>query len=172
MKKANLTLQKNNTMVDILEVNFAKPVNSVEILDDCGGGVESSASSGTGVTAGTEQTNLAEDLNAQKRLYSEVCQTLHDLATKLNQFYDEISTGHKDEIAKLSVEIARKILMQKVEDGEYEILVKGAGFEDKASVSIEKSFLTFLETDKPALQPLASNRFEMFSCGDRTVLKR
>ena len=28
---------------------------------------------------------------------------------------------HKDEIAKLSVEIARKVLMQKVENGDYEI---------------------------------------------------
>jgi len=27
----------------------------------------------------------------------------------------------------------------------------------------------FLETDKPALKPLASNRFEMFACGERTV---
>ena len=40
-----------------------------------------------------------------------------------------------------------------VEDGEYEILVKSAGFEDKASVSIEKSFLTFLETDKHIYKP-------------------
>ncbi len=40
-----------------------------------------------------------------------------------------------------------------VEDGEYEIRVKGAGFDDKASVSIERSFLTFLETDKPIYKP-------------------
>ncbi|MCX6003811.1 MAG: MG2 domain-containing protein [Chloroflexi bacterium] len=40
-----------------------------------------------------------------------------------------------------------------VEEGKYEIQVKGTGFEDKASVSIEKSFLVFVETDKPIYKP-------------------
>ena len=64
---------------------------------------------------------MIEDLKAQKNLYSEVCRTLQDLTAKLNQFYDEIFASHKEEIARLSVEIARKILMRKAEDGDYEI---------------------------------------------------
>jgi len=40
-----------------------------------------------------------------------------------------------------------------VEEGEYEIRVKGEGFEDKAKVRIEKNFLVFLETDKPIYKP-------------------
>lgn len=40
-----------------------------------------------------------------------------------------------------------------VEAGGYEILVKGNGFEDKAPVRVEKSFLVFLETDKPIYKP-------------------
>ena len=60
-------------------------------------------------------------MKAQKNLYSEVCQTLRGLVSKVNQFYDEIVAGQKDEIAKLSVEIARKVLMQKVQEGDYEI---------------------------------------------------
>ncbi|MFC2026900.1 alpha-2-macroglobulin family protein [Chloroflexota bacterium] len=40
-----------------------------------------------------------------------------------------------------------------IDDGEYEITIKGAGFEDKATVKVEKSFLTFLETDKPIYKP-------------------
>ncbi|MCJ7764300.1 MAG: MG2 domain-containing protein, partial [Dehalococcoidales bacterium] len=40
-----------------------------------------------------------------------------------------------------------------IEDGDYEIVIKGAGFEDKATVKVEKSFLTFLETDKPIYKP-------------------
>ena len=39
----------------------------------------------------------------------------------LNQFCDKMYAGHREEIARLSVEIARKILMQKVENGDYEI---------------------------------------------------
>ena len=40
-----------------------------------------------------------------------------------------------------------------VEEGEYEIRVKGEGFEDKAKIRIEKNFLIFLETDKPIYKP-------------------
>jgi CD109 antigen len=40
-----------------------------------------------------------------------------------------------------------------IDDGQYEIQVKGAGFQDKASVSVEKSFLVFVETDKPIYKP-------------------
>jgi CD109 antigen len=40
-----------------------------------------------------------------------------------------------------------------VEAGEYQIRVKTAGFEDTATVKVEKSFLTFLETDKPIYKP-------------------
>ncbi|MEE9583321.1 MAG: MG2 domain-containing protein, partial [Dehalococcoidales bacterium] len=40
-----------------------------------------------------------------------------------------------------------------IEEGDYEIRVKGNGFEDKAPVRVEKSFLIFLETDKPIYKP-------------------
>jgi len=40
-----------------------------------------------------------------------------------------------------------------IEAGDYEILVKGKGFEDKAPVKVESSFLVFLETDKPIYKP-------------------
>jgi CD109 antigen len=41
----------------------------------------------------------------------------------------------------------------KVADGKYEIQVKGGAFSDTASISVEKSFLVFLETDKPIYKP-------------------
>ena len=40
-----------------------------------------------------------------------------------------------------------------IADGDYQIKVKGDAFEDSAQVKIEKSFLTFLETDKPIYKP-------------------
>ena len=40
-----------------------------------------------------------------------------------------------------------------LEEGQYEIKVKGEGFEDKAVVSIENTRLVFLETDKPIYKP-------------------
>ena len=42
---------------------------------------------------------------------------------------------------------------QTAEEGNYEIQVKGTGFTDKASVSVAKSYLVFVETDKPIYKP-------------------
>ena len=40
-----------------------------------------------------------------------------------------------------------------VEEGEYEIWIKGDGFEDRARVRVENSFIIFVETDKPIYKP-------------------
>ncbi len=40
-----------------------------------------------------------------------------------------------------------------IEEGEYQVRVKGAGFEDEASVLVDASFIVFLETDKPIYKP-------------------
>ena len=40
-----------------------------------------------------------------------------------------------------------------IEEGDYEILVKGNGFEDKAPVRVEKSRLIFVDSDKPIYKP-------------------
>jgi CD109 antigen len=42
---------------------------------------------------------------------------------------------------------------QDVEEGNYEVEVKGDGFSDKATVSVERSYLVFVETDKPIYKP-------------------
>lgn len=108
-------------MPGTVTVNLAKPITSVRVLDDYHGNVESSVTGAMNPATDTERARLAEDLRTQKNSYSEACLTLQGVASKLNQFYDEIFAGRKEEIAGLSLEIARKILMQKVEDGDYEI---------------------------------------------------
>jgi len=40
-----------------------------------------------------------------------------------------------------------------VADGKYEIEVKGGAFSDKAEINVEKSYLVFVETDKPIYKP-------------------
>jgi CD109 antigen len=40
-----------------------------------------------------------------------------------------------------------------IEEGEYQVRVAGAGFEDEASVLVDTSFVVFLETDKPIYKP-------------------
>jgi CD109 antigen len=62
-----------------------------------------------------------------------------------------------DQVLQVSKQISGKgtidFKVPLVAEGAYEIRVKGSGFEDKAQVTIEKSSLIFLETDKPIYKP-------------------
>ncbi len=104
-------------MSGMLTINLSNPVASVGILDNYPGplGVEQAdAQDAAGQV-------LTEELEVQKAAFSQACQTLNGVIDKLNKFYDSAFVGHSEEIARLSVEIARKILMHKVENGDYEI---------------------------------------------------
>ncbi len=105
-------------MSDFITVRLSQPIASVHVLDDY------SASAGdqqTDVRLDLPQT-LSSDLEAQKVAFSQACQALKSAAAKLDEFYDNVFKEHREEIAKLSVEIARRILVQKVENGDYEIV--------------------------------------------------
>ena len=109
-------------MSQILTINLNKPISSAMFLDghtdDKAG--QSSNPGRENSEANTEQT-LQKELDAQKSVFLQTCETLNEAISKVNQFYDRIFAEHREEIARLSVEIARKILMQKVENGDYEI---------------------------------------------------
>jgi flagellar biosynthesis/type III secretory pathway protein FliH len=98
-------------------VKLSKPIKSAEILD--GDNQMPSDKASEDRTAASQ--NLIQNLETQKTTFSQACLALNDVVARLNQFCDKIFAEHREEIAKLSVEIARKILVQKVEDGDYEI---------------------------------------------------
>jgi CD109 antigen len=50
-----------------------------------------------------------------------------------------------------------------VDEGKYEIRVKGTGFTDKALVNIEKNYLVFVETDKPIYKPGQTIQMRVFA---------
>jgi flagellar biosynthesis/type III secretory pathway protein FliH len=68
-----------------------------------------------------QKTLTQEVSDTQKNEFSQAFQAISDAATKLNHFYETVFAEQKEEITKLSMEIARKVLMQKVEDGDYKI---------------------------------------------------
>jgi len=105
-----------------LTAHLAKPIGSAEILDNYadGTGAESSSRGGTDSSANSEQIPT-QDLDARKAAFSQTNRALKGVVAKLNEFYDKVFAEHKEEIAKLAVEIARKVLVQKVENGDYEI---------------------------------------------------
>jgi len=105
-----------------LTVHFEKPIASAKILDNCAGGHggKFSCNGGADLATNIEQVP-GQDSEAQKTAFLQAYQALNVVVAKLNEFYDKVFVEHKDEIANLSVEIARKVLMQKVENGDYEI---------------------------------------------------
>ena len=101
-------------MTQTLTVHLEKPIGSAKIMDD-------SAGRGRVDSAANAERIPTQDSEAQKIAFSQAYQALNAVVAKLNECYDKVFAEHKEEIAKLSVEIARKILMQKVDDGDYEI---------------------------------------------------
>ncbi len=108
-------------MSQIVTIRLERPITSVKILEDRDVETELSDRNEVKSEADAEQTKLMQDLEARKAEVSQDCQALKALIAKLNQFYDKVLAGHKEEIARLSVEIARKVLVQKVQKGDYEI---------------------------------------------------
>ncbi len=118
-----------------LKINLSKPVTSVKILEN--NKVPSDQDSLPGRTGAepnshehTDSARLSspksgqiseKELESQKSDFLQACQTLNNVTDKLNQFCTQLFSEHKKEVAGLSVEIARKILVQKVENGDYKI---------------------------------------------------
>ena len=126
---------KSDTMSGMLTINLSRPIASAAILPDYR---EPAVAEQVGTQESVEQVSRRE-LDAQKAVFVRACQTLNGVVEKLNEFCEKMFAGHREEIAHLSVEIARKILVQKVENGDYEIesIVKEAldnapGHEDLA----------------------------------------
>ena|GEM_PF-272371 len=121
-------------MPDMLRINIAEPFASVKILDGCGGSaspdmledwtaaadVERSRGDATSPSAGAANAAM-RDIEARKAELSRTLEVLGNLINRLNEFYNTVFSRHREEIAKLSVEIARKILVQTVEKKDYRI---------------------------------------------------
>ncbi len=107
-------------MPGTVTIKLSKPINEVKILDNSCIDVKSIEGRTTNLPT-NDEISSNQDLEIQKATYMQACQTLKGLSAKLSEFYDNIFAEHKEEIAKLSVEIARKILLQKVQNGDYEI---------------------------------------------------
>ena len=109
-------------MPGTLTVHLERPIASAKVHANCPDGIRAESSGRGTVDSGqsVEQISI-QDVEAQKAAFSQACQAVNSVAAKLNEFYDKVFVEHREEIARLSVEIARKILVQKVEDGDYEI---------------------------------------------------
>jgi len=92
-------------------VHLAMPIRAVSIVTDASGRSAAAA----------RPAEAPAETELQQQLYQEACRTLETVSARLNELYRELFSSHHEAIARLSVEIARKVLMRTVRDGDYEM---------------------------------------------------
>jgi len=105
-----------------LSINFSDKIESVTILDTCPASIGSESQlNGTGndISGQSQANGISSD--AQTAALIQTSRALSCAAEKLQKLYEQVVAQHREEIARLSIEIARKILMHKVETKDYEI---------------------------------------------------
>lgn len=89
--------------VQMITIEMANPLSGVSVLNNY------------------QPEAGAEELMSQQTVLNEICLSLQGLMSKLEDFYNRSLSEHKEKIARLSVEIARKILVQEIKDDDYKI---------------------------------------------------
>jgi flagellar biosynthesis/type III secretory pathway protein FliH len=100
-------------MAGHIAINLPNTIESITILDDCHAPVRADTKSGQ------RGNDLNSQIEQKELLYA--CTALNTAAEKIHELYEKIIIQKKEEIAKLSIEIARKILKYKIETNDYEI---------------------------------------------------
>jgi flagellar biosynthesis/type III secretory pathway protein FliH len=111
MKRVHSGFCHGSTMSQTVVIHVEKPITSVNLLDEDGGGAATPPA----------EVRAAGMLKLQKENLTQVCRALQDAVDRINEFEKNLFERNKEQIAKLSVEIARKILVQKIQEGDYEI---------------------------------------------------
>jgi flagellar biosynthesis/type III secretory pathway protein FliH len=100
-------------------VHLARPIATVAVL---GESAEAHVAARTETSATTARQRQALDqLQQQQAELVALCQTVGQMAAQLRRLEEETLTHNRSEIAKLAVEIARKITMCNLEGGNYDI---------------------------------------------------
>lgn len=114
-------------MPKTLTIQLAQPITRVRLFRadshplDAPAGEEPAASERLDSVIQAERARMADELKRQKGQFTELCETAGNIAKSLDGLYRETLANNRTEIARLAVEIARKILVQKVSQGDYDI---------------------------------------------------
>lgn len=98
-------------MAETLTIALDRPIGSAGLAEAAG-----PASAKVSVEA--RQT---EPVEQQKKRIVQLCRALEEAVSKANELSERIFKSHAEQIAKLSVEIARKVLAQRVQEKDYRI---------------------------------------------------
>jgi flagellar biosynthesis/type III secretory pathway protein FliH len=106
-------------MPDMPTVKLPRPIGSINMVESRSAVMD--PLSLEPVSGGNIETAMQTNLETQKLQYDKALEMLEAAAKKLQFVYERLIVEHRQAIAKLSIEIARKILSQKVKDGDYQI---------------------------------------------------
>ncbi len=106
---------KNNSTLCTVALSAPAAIGSVTIAEP------GNMSLGDTAQQTQMQMKMLADLETQKQTLQQTCQVMEAAASQLSQTCQDLFDDHKDQIAKLAVEIARTVLMQKVFEGAYDI---------------------------------------------------
>jgi len=84
-------------------------------------GFEAADKTSSEPTAAAPKDSQADQVKAQQQTMNSVIEALHAAARELKHVQENIIKEHKEQIARLAVEIARKVLMQEIKEGDYKI---------------------------------------------------
>jgi flagellar biosynthesis/type III secretory pathway protein FliH len=95
-------------MPEAITIELERPIASVGLADGSGG-------------HSSQAPDQANGLKLEQENVTAVCQALQKAVDRVNELHEKLISSHEEQIAKLSVEIAAKILAQKIEQGDYQI---------------------------------------------------
>lgn len=112
-----------------LTVNLARPIAALRIVEaaDVNGAARNDENPDGGANGWETPCESSEPLadaqmNEQCREdMAQSCQLIETIAGKLNDLYDQAVVQHRADIAKLAVEIARKVLADRVGRNDYDV---------------------------------------------------
>ena len=102
-------------------INLAQPVATVYVIPEAQGRRESAVAHPPSEVQPSQLEDLRQELGQQKDELDRLLETMNGIAAGLHQLHEQTLASHHAEIAKLAVEIARRILMYKADQGDYDI---------------------------------------------------
>ncbi len=109
-------------MQPAITVNLDSPIASAVLVAEQPAGSRGEDAGAVSASPGPPaDARLTAEMEARRAALLQLDQALRDLVAQLKELYDSVFASQKEHIARLSLEIARKVLVQKVEKGDYQI---------------------------------------------------
>ena len=141
-------------MTGSVQISLDIPISSVSFVDDS-----------EGIRPAVDDASINEEqLKVQQEELSRVCQALGGAVSKVNESCEEILSSQREQIVRLSVQIAEKILLKEISAGNYEIekiiceALKSAPSQQEVVVRLNSDdFQRFQEASKDHPNDLLAN---------------